>query len=54
MSFPATGSLHDAALADAQRLGGAHRMGPDQVPGGPLIAQFTDPAGHMVGLVQSV
>jgi hypothetical protein len=27
-------------------------MGHDQVPGGPVIGQFQDPEGHMVGLVE--
>jgi hypothetical protein len=26
-------------------------MGPDQVPGGPVIGLFNDPEGHMVGVV---
>jgi uncharacterized protein len=41
-----------ASLEQAEQLGGQRVMGPDQVPGGPLIAQFTDPDGHVVGLVQ--
>jgi predicted enzyme related to lactoylglutathione lyase len=27
-------------------------MGPDQVPNGPVIGLFTDPQGHVIGLVQ--
>jgi hypothetical protein len=30
---------------------GTHR--PDQVPGGPVIGQFTDPEGHMIGVTQT-
>jgi predicted enzyme related to lactoylglutathione lyase len=43
----------DDALARAESLGGSRRMGPDQVPNGPVIAQFEDPEGHVVGLVQA-
>jgi hypothetical protein len=43
----------EAALTKAESLGGKRMMGPDEVPGGPTIAQFTDPEGHMVGLVQA-
>jgi len=32
-----------AALAKAESLGGTLLMGPDQVPGGPVIGQFIDP-----------
>jgi predicted enzyme related to lactoylglutathione lyase len=28
-------------------------MPPNDVPGGPRIALFTDPEGHVVGLVQA-
>ncbi|MDB5028605.1 MAG: hypothetical protein JWO66_2294 [Candidatus Eremiobacteraeota bacterium] len=28
-------------------------MPPDQVPNGPRIALFTDPEGHVVGLVEA-
>ena len=43
----------EAALAQAESLGGKRRMGPDQVPGGPTLGHFTDPEGNMLGLVQS-
>src|SRR4051794_15655862 len=39
----------EAALKKAEELGGARMMGPDAVPDGPTIAQFTDPEGRMVG-----
>ncbi|HEY8313617.1 MAG TPA: VOC family protein [Candidatus Baltobacteraceae bacterium] len=42
----------NAALAKIEGLGGKKMMGPDEVPNGPIIAQFTDPEGHVVGLVQ--
>ena len=42
----------EAALAKAEELGGARVMGPDEVPGGgPVIGHFTDPEGHMIGVV---
>ncbi|MBC5825013.1 MAG: VOC family protein [Candidatus Eremiobacteraeota bacterium] len=43
----------EAALTKIQGLGGDTMMPPDQVPGGPRIALFRDPEGHVVGLVQS-
>lgn len=42
-----------AAVADVKRLGGTVFMEPDAVPGGPEIAMFTDPEGHVIGLVKS-
>ncbi|MBD0291307.1 MAG: VOC family protein [Thermoleophilia bacterium] len=44
----------EAALARAEELGGARIMGPEQVMEGAEIGQFTDPEGHVVGLVGSV
>jgi uncharacterized protein len=41
----------EAALAKAESLGGTRMMGPDQVPGGPVIGLFTDPEGRVIGLV---
>ncbi len=44
----------EAALAQAERLGGSRLMGPDKVPGGgPELGQFKDPEGHVIGLVNS-
>ena len=43
----------EAALAKAESLGGSRMMGPDQVPGGPIIGLFTDPDGLTVGVVQA-
>lgn len=41
----------EAALQQAERLGGTRRMGPVKNPGADLvIAHFTDPAGHLIGL----
>lgn len=43
----------EASLAQAESLGGKRMMGPDQVPGGPVIGLFSDPQGHVIGLVAS-
>src|ERR671924_307684 len=43
----------EAALAKAESLGGTRMMGPDKVPGANIeIALFTDPEGHVIGLVK--
>jgi predicted enzyme related to lactoylglutathione lyase len=43
----------EAALAKAESLGGSRMMGPDVVPGVEIeIALFTDPEGHVIGLVK--
>ncbi|MBD0291842.1 MAG: VOC family protein [Thermoleophilia bacterium] len=41
----------EAALARAEELGGTRMMGPDKIMDGVEIGQFTDPEGHLVGLV---
>jgi predicted enzyme related to lactoylglutathione lyase len=42
----------EAALEKAEDLGGKRMMGPDEILGGRMtIAQFTDPEGHVIGLV---
>lgn len=41
-----------AALEKIESLGGTRMMGPDQVPGGPIIGLFKDPQGHTIGLVR--
>lgn len=43
----------EAALARAEQLGGRRLMGPEAVPGGPTLGQFTDPEGHLVGVLQA-
>jgi predicted enzyme related to lactoylglutathione lyase len=43
----------ETALARAQELGGQRLNGPDTVPGGPTLGQFSDPEGHLIGVVQS-
>lgn len=42
-----------AALDKIVALGGKRMMGPDEVPGGPTIALFTDPEDHVIGLVET-
>lgn len=45
----------EATLDQAESLGGERVMGPHEVPGaGILIAQFSDPEGHVVGAVQNI
>jgi hypothetical protein len=41
-----------AALKNAERLGGKTVMPPQDIPGGPQIAQFADPEGNVIGLVK--
>jgi len=44
----------EAALQKAESLGGTRRMGPDQIPGTDIdIGHFTDPEGHLIGLVEA-
>jgi hypothetical protein len=43
----------EAALAKAEQLGGKRLFGPDEVMPGLIIGQFTDPEGHMIGVVDS-
>jgi uncharacterized protein len=41
------------SLSVVESRGGQVTMGPEQMPGGPIIGIFTDPEGHVVGLVQA-
>jgi len=41
----------DATLAEAEKLGGKTILPPSQVPGGPRLAMFADPAGNVAGLL---
>jgi hypothetical protein len=44
----------EAALAQAESLGGERIMGPDEVPGMQLVlGHLKDPEGHLVGVIQS-
>jgi predicted enzyme related to lactoylglutathione lyase len=40
-----------AALDRAERLGGKTVLPPTEVPGGPKLAMFADPAGNITGLL---
>ena len=42
----------EAALALIESKGGQKAFGPHSIPDGGIIAGFTDPEGHLVGLVQ--
>ncbi|HEY3907713.1 MAG TPA: VOC family protein [Streptosporangiaceae bacterium] len=44
----------DAALAKVAELGGQTIMPPMDVPDGPTIAFFSDPAGNAVGLMKAM
>jgi uncharacterized protein len=45
----------EAALQQAERLGGTRRMGPEQAPGTDLVVgHFTDPEGHLIGVAGTV
>jgi predicted enzyme related to lactoylglutathione lyase len=39
-----------ATLDKAEKLGGKTILPPTQVPGGPMLAMFADPAGNVTGL----
>jgi predicted enzyme related to lactoylglutathione lyase len=43
----------EASLAKAESLGGTRMMGPDEMAEGLVIGLFTDPEGHVVGVIQS-
>jgi predicted enzyme related to lactoylglutathione lyase len=42
----------EKTLADAEALGGKVIVRPVQIPGGPVVAHFEDPEGHVIGLVK--
>jgi uncharacterized protein len=43
----------EAALAKAESLGGTRVMGPEKIMDQVELGQFTDPEGHLVGVVKS-
>jgi predicted enzyme related to lactoylglutathione lyase len=43
----------EAALAQAESLGGTRVMGPEKIMDMIVLGHFTDPEGHLVGVVQS-
>ena len=40
----------EAALREAERLGGSRVLGPERSPGGLVIGHFTDPEGILIGV----
>lgn len=42
----------EAALARAEELGGTRMMGPERVMEGVEIGLFSDPEGHVIGLIK--
>ena len=42
----------EAAMAQAESLGGTRMMGPEEVMNGLVIGLFTDPEGHVIGVVE--
>jgi predicted enzyme related to lactoylglutathione lyase len=40
----------EAALQQAERLGGKRRMGPERAPAGLVVGHFTDPEGNLIGV----
>ena len=43
----------EASLKKAEELGGTRTMGPDEVMEGLVIGLFTDPEGHVIGVMHS-
>ena len=43
----------EASLAKAEELGGSRIMGPDDVMEGLTLGQFSDPEGHVIGVVKT-
>jgi predicted enzyme related to lactoylglutathione lyase len=44
----------EAALAKAESLGGKRVMGPDTIMGTLVLGHFTDPEGHLIGVVNGM
>lgn len=40
----------EAALEEAERLGGTRQLGPAGTPGQLVVGQFTDPEGNLIGV----
>jgi predicted enzyme related to lactoylglutathione lyase len=43
----------EESLSKAESLGGSRVMGPETIMGRLVLGQFTDPEGHVIGVVQS-
>jgi uncharacterized protein len=44
----------EAALAKAESLGGARIFGPEKIMDSMILGQFTDPEGHVIGLMTAL
>lgn len=44
----------EAALAKAERLGGTRIMGPEKIMDMVELGQFSDPEGHVIGVVKTL
>jgi predicted enzyme related to lactoylglutathione lyase len=44
----------EAALAQAESLGGSRMMGPEEIMGRMILGMFKDPEGHVIGLINPV
>jgi uncharacterized protein len=44
----------EAALQQAESLGGTRKMGPAQSPAGLVVGHFTDPEGNLIGVAGPV
>ncbi|MGH3030665.1 MAG: VOC family protein [Gaiellaceae bacterium] len=44
----------ESALAKAESLGGTRTMGPEKIMDQVELGHFTDPEGHLIGVVKSV
>jgi predicted enzyme related to lactoylglutathione lyase len=44
----------EAALAKAESLGGTRVMGPETIMDQVELGQFTDPEGHLIGVVRTI
>jgi predicted enzyme related to lactoylglutathione lyase len=40
----------EAALREAERLGGKRQLGPERAPTGLVVGHFTDPEGNLIGV----
>lgn len=43
----------EAALREAERLGGQRQLGPERAPTGLVIGHFTDPEGNLIGVAST-
>jgi predicted enzyme related to lactoylglutathione lyase len=43
----------ETTLTQAESLGGTRVMGPETIMGSMVLGMFTDPEGHLIGVIQS-